>query len=129
PGEGPASLSSVATGGHAHELGEASGEGTEGPVADREAHLGDAEVAAAQQRHGALDAPGHEVAVRRFPVRRLELAAEVAGGEADARGERLDIERARVLAVDPIPYTPEQHEVAQPLVVVALPSHQAHLAV
>ena len=61
----------------AHQLGEPGAEGAQRLAADLEAHLGDAEVAAAQQRHRALDASGHQVAVRRLPVGLAELAAQV----------------------------------------------------
>ena len=54
-------------------VGEAGAEGAQRGAADREADLGDAEVATAQQRHRALDAPRHEVAVRRLAVREPEL--------------------------------------------------------
>src|SRR5918998_1081024 len=58
---------------HADEFGEAGAEGAERGAADLEADFGDAEVAATQQRHGALDAPRHEVAVRRLAVGPAEL--------------------------------------------------------
>src|SRR5438309_6854221 len=67
----------VGAGRHADQLGEARAECSERRAADRETDLGDAEVAATQQRHRTLDAPRHEVAVRRLAVRAPELAAEV----------------------------------------------------
>src|SRR6185437_1628620 len=69
---------------------------------DREAHLGDAEVAPTPQRHRAFDAPCHQVAVRRLVVGEPELAAEVAGRHVRAVGERLEVQRLRVLAVGPV---------------------------
>src|SRR5689334_24786412 len=46
---------------YANELGEARAEGAQRRAAYLEADLGDAELAAAQQRHRALDAARHEV--------------------------------------------------------------------
>src|SRR3954468_22712243 len=63
---------------HSDQLCEARAEGAERGAADLEADLGDAEVAAAQQRHRPLDAPRHQVGVRRLAVRTLELPAQVA---------------------------------------------------
>src|SRR5690242_3081785 len=51
----------VDAGRHADQFGEARAEGAQRRAADLEADLGDAEIAAAQQRHGTLDAPGHQV--------------------------------------------------------------------
>jgi len=48
--------------------------------------LGDAQVTATQQRHRALDAPRHQVGVRRLAVGDLELAAEVSGGHFGVAG-------------------------------------------
>src|SRR5215207_5523579 len=53
----------VDAGRHTHELREATAERAKRRAADLEADLGDAEVAAPQQRHRALDAARHEVAV------------------------------------------------------------------
>src|SRR5882724_3922565 len=64
---------------HADQRPEASAEGAQRRAADRETDLGDAEVATAQERHRALDAPRHEIAVRRLAIGEPELAAEVAG--------------------------------------------------
>src|SRR5439155_10187523 len=50
-----------------HQLGEARAEGPEGCTSDRKADFRHRHVAAPQERLGALDAPGHEVAIRRFP--------------------------------------------------------------
>ena len=55
---------------HPDQLGEAGAEGAQRRAADREADLGDAQVAAAQQRHRPLDAARHQVAVRRLAVGR-----------------------------------------------------------
>jgi len=68
-----------------------------------------------QQRHRALDAPGHEVAVRRLAIGEPELAAEVPGGHVRAAGKCLDVQRLRVLAVDPVPDAAEPHEVTEVL--------------
>src|SRR5919106_3932958 len=102
PGRRAHRLAPVGAGRHTDQLGEASAEGPERRAADLEADLGDAEVATAQQRHRALDAPRHEVAVRRLAVREPELAAEVPGRHVHAAGEGLDVQRPRVLAVDPV---------------------------
>src|SRR5947207_14372606 len=61
---------------HTDEFGEAGAEGAQRRAADRETDICDAEAATAQQRHRALDAPSHQVAVRRLTVREPELAAE-----------------------------------------------------
>src|SRR4029077_11744670 len=46
------------------DLGEPGAERSERGTADLHAHVGHGKVAAAQQRHGPLDPPGHQVAVR-----------------------------------------------------------------
>src|SRR5271169_143564 len=66
----------VGAGRHTDQLSEATAEGAQRRAADRETDLGDAEVATTEQRHRALDAPRHEVAVRRLAVGEPELAAE-----------------------------------------------------
>src|SRR4051812_27358667 len=53
---------------HADELCETAAEAAERRAADLEADLGDAEVPAPEQRHGALDPTGHEVAVGRLAI-------------------------------------------------------------
>jgi hypothetical protein len=67
------------------------------------------------QRHRAFDAPGHQVAVRRLAVGEPELAAEVPGRHVHAAGERLDVQRLRVLPVDPVANAAQPREVAQVL--------------
>src|SRR5436309_16137952 len=69
----------VGAGRHTDQFGEASAEGAQRRAADREADIGDAEVATTQQRHRALYAARHEVAVRRLAEGEPELAAEVPG--------------------------------------------------
>src|SRR4051794_26293155 len=101
---------------HADELREARAEGAERRAADRETDLGAAEVAATQQPHRALDPPCHEVAVRRLAEGELELAAEVPRRHVRAAGERLDVQRLRVLAVDPVAYAAQPCEVLQVLI-------------
>ena len=108
-------LAPVGAGRHADQLGEARAERAQRRAADREADLGDAEVAAPQQRHRPLDAPRHQVAVRRLAVGEPELAAEVPGRHVRAAGERLDVQRLRVLAVDPVANPAQPREVAQVL--------------
>src|SRR5262245_31088212 len=98
---------------YADQLGEARAEGAQGRATDLEADLGDAAVAAAQQRHRALDAPCHEVAVRGFAERVAELPAEMSGRHVFATGERLDVERLRVLPIDPVADPPQAGKVAQ----------------
>src|SRR3990170_2927448 len=92
----------IDAGRHTDQLGEATAEGAQRRAADGEADLGDAEVATTQQRHRALDAPRHQVAVRRLAVGEPELAAEVPGRHVRAAGEHLDVQRLRVLPVDPV---------------------------
>src|SRR6266508_4429631 len=72
-------LAPVDAGRHTDQLSEATAEGAKRRAADRETDLGDAEVATTQQRHRALDAPRHEVTVRRLAVGEPELAAELRG--------------------------------------------------
>src|SRR5215217_3889764 len=62
------SLAPIDAGRHTDQLAEASAEGAKRRAADLETDLGDAELATTQQRHRALDAPRHEVAVRRLAV-------------------------------------------------------------
>src|ERR1700710_1632703 len=113
---GPAGrLAPVGTGRYTDQLGEACAEGAQRRAADREADLGDAEVAATQQRHRALDASRHQVAVRRLAVGELELAAEVSRRHVRVAGERLDVQRLGVLAVHPIADAAESREVAEAL--------------
>src|SRR5215212_9651634 len=68
-----------------------------------------------KQRHRALDAPRHEVAVRRLAVGEPELAAEVTGRHVRAAGERLDVQRLRVLPVYPVANAAQEREVTQVL--------------
>ena len=86
----------VGAGRHPDELAEAGAEGAQRRAADLEADLGDAHVAALEQRHRALDPAGHQVAVGRLAVGRLERPAEVPGGHVGVAGERLDVQRLRV---------------------------------
>ena len=65
--------------------------------------------------HRALDAPGHQVGVRRLAVRLPELAAQVTGGHVRPARECLDVERLGVVAVDPVLDAAQPGEVAQPL--------------
>jgi hypothetical protein len=58
-------------------VGEASAEGAQRRAADRETDLGDAQGPTTQQRHRPLDAPRHQVAVRRLALGEPELASEV----------------------------------------------------
>src|SRR5690242_8582376 len=53
---------------HADQFGEAGAERAQRRAADLEADLGHAQLAAAEQRHRALYAPRHQVAVRRLAV-------------------------------------------------------------
>jgi len=69
-------------------------------------------VTTTQQRHRALDAPHHQIAVRRLAVRAPELAAEVPGRHVHAAGERLDVQRLRALPVDPVADAAQPREVA-----------------
>jgi len=57
----------------------------------------------------------YQVAVRRLAVGEPELAAEVPGRHVRAAGERLDVQRLRVLPVDPVADPAQPREVAQVL--------------
>lgn len=88
--------------GHPEAAPEAGRERSEALQPDREADLGDAVVGVAQQRRGALQAPGQQVGVRRDPEGATELAAEVGAGEAGGGGEVVDIQRLEVAGVGQI---------------------------
>src|SRR5258706_9069809 len=103
----------IDAGRHTDQLGEATAEGAERRAADREADLGDAEVATTQQRHRALDAPRHHRGVRRFAEGEPELAAEVPGRHVRTARELVDVQRLRVLPVDPVADAAQPREVAQ----------------
>ena len=94
---------SVRAGRHADQFGEARAERAERRAADGEAHVGDAQVAATQQRHRPLDAPRHQIAVRRLAVGQLELAAEVTRRHVARRGRA---PRRRAAARTPGPSGP-----------------------
>ena len=68
-----------------------------------------------RHRHRALDAPCHQVAVRRLAISEAELPAKVTSRHVHAAGERFDVQRLRVFPVDPVPDAAQQHEVAQML--------------
>ena len=74
----PCRFTPIDAGRHPNQLGEPRTEGAERRAADHETDFGDAEVAPPQQRHRPLDAPGHQIGVRRLAVGELELAAESA---------------------------------------------------
>ncbi len=59
----------------------------------------------------ALDTPRNQVAVRQLAVCESELAADVLGRHVRAAGERLDVQRLRVLPVDPITNAAQPREV------------------
>src|SRR5918994_5668079 len=61
-------LAPIDAGRHTNQLTEASAEGAKRRAANLETDLGDAELATTQQRHRALDAPRHQVGVRRLAV-------------------------------------------------------------
>src|SRR5271154_1178277 len=88
PRSGARRLAPVGAGWHADQLGEAAAEGPQRRAADGETDLRDAELAMTQQRHRALDAPRHQVAVRRLAVGAPEPAAEVPGRHVRVTGER-----------------------------------------
>ena len=103
----------VGRGGLADQLGEACAERAERRTADGQAHLGDGQVAAAQQRLRPLDAPRHQVGVRRLAVRVAELPGKVRGGHQRGPGEHGDVERARVLAVHQVAGPAQPREVRE----------------
>src|SRR5690606_2946575 len=67
----------VGTGRLTDDFGETGTERTKRGPADLEAHVGDAEVAAPQQRHRTLEPACHQVAVRRLAEGFPEAAREV----------------------------------------------------
>jgi hypothetical protein len=115
PRRRPRRLAPVGAGRHTDQLGEAAAEGAQRRAADREADLGDTEVATTQQRHRALDASRHQIAIRRLAVGAPELAAEVPGRHIHAAGERLDVQWVDVLPVDPVANPAQPRKVAQVL--------------
>ena len=98
---------------HPDQLGKAGAEGTQGRATDLETNVGDASVAPPQQGHRTFDSPCHQIAVRRFSVGEPELAAEVPGRHVRGAGERLDVERLRVLPVDAVADAAQPYEVVQ----------------
>src|SRR3954451_7175298 len=82
-----------------HELREPRAEGTQRRAADRDADLSDGEVAATQQRLGALDAAGHQVAVGRLTVGAAELPGEVRRRHERSAGKGGHVERLVVVAI------------------------------
>src|SRR5450755_567642 len=121
-------LAPVGAGRHADQFGEASAEGAQRRAANRETDLGDAEVATTQQRHRALDPPRHQVAVRRLAVGEPELAAEVPGRHVRAAGERLDVERLRILPIDPVANATQPRKITQVLRLGRCARHARRLA-
>jgi hypothetical protein len=82
---------------------------------DCETYFCDGELADAKQRHGALDSPGHQVAVRRFAVGQLELPGQMARRHVYPAREGFHVEGLGVVAVHPIAHPAQQREVAQSL--------------
>src|SRR4051794_29910577 len=113
-----ARIAAIGAGRHTDQLGETSAESAQRRTANLEADLGDAEVTTTQQGHRALDAPRHQVAVRRLAVGAPELAAEVPRRHVRIPCQRLDVQRLGVLSVDPVADPAQLREVAQ-----ALPVH------
>ncbi len=66
---------------------------------DRVADVGDLAVGRAQQRRGALEAPGQQIGMRGVAERAAELADEVRAREAGLAGHVLDSERLGVVRV------------------------------
>jgi hypothetical protein len=58
-----------------------------------------------QQRHRALDAPRHQIGVRRLAVGEPELPAEMPGGHVRAAGERFHVQRLGIFPVDAVANT------------------------
>jgi len=119
----------VGAGRHTDQLGETRAEGAQRRAAHREADLGDTEVATAQKRHGAFDAPGHQVPLRRLAVGEPELPAEVPGRHVRAAGERLDIQRLCILPIDPVADPAQPGKVAQVLRLGGSASHPCSLSI
>ena len=78
----------------------------------------------AQERHRALDAPRHQVAAGRLAVGPTELAAEVPGRHVRIPGERLDVQRPRVLAVGAVADAAKPSEVAEVFRCGGFPGHR-----
>ena len=129
PRGGARLVAPVGAGRHADQLGETGAEGAQRRAAHRETNLGDTEVATAQQRHRALDAPRHQVPVRRLAVGAPELPAEVPSGHVRAAGERLDIQRLRILPVDPVTNPAQPGKVAQVLRLGGSAGHLGSLSI
>ena len=84
-------------------------------AADLETDLGDAEISAAQQRHRPLDPPRHQVSIRRLSVGQAELPAQMPRRHVHIAREGLDIQRFRVLAIDPVADAPQPREITETL--------------
>lgn len=97
---------------HTDKFGEAGAERSERGAAHGEARIGDGHVAAAEQRHGTLDSPRHQIRIGRLAVVETKLTAEMTGGHVNAAGKRFDVERLRILPVHPIAHTAQQRKIA-----------------
>ena len=67
------------------------------------------------------------VAVRRFAVGEPELAAEMSGRYVRVASERLDVQRMRMLSVDPVANSAQTREVVQMRLQGGPASHTKHI--
>src|SRR5205823_6121749 len=67
--------------------------------ANREADLRDRVIGVAEQRGGALQAPGEQVGVRRFAEGSPKLTAEMGAGEPGGASEVVHVERLEIARV------------------------------
>src|SRR2546430_1125326 len=97
-----------------HQFGEAGAERAEGSGADGHAHVGDTQVAPAQEGLRALDPPGHQVVVRRLAVGGAELPGEVRRGHVRGPAQRGYVQRPGVFPVDQVTGTSQVPEFVGP---------------
>jgi hypothetical protein len=94
------------------ELAEAPAERAQAGETHRQAHVGDRQLAGAQQRLGPLDPPGEQVLVGRLAVCLPVAPREVRGRHRRGPGHRRHVERPRVLAVDQVARAAQVDELA-----------------
>lgn len=110
------------------QLGESGAECTERIESNLETDVGDAEISTPQQRHGTLDAPGHQIGVRGFTVCSLKFPTEVAGRHVCSRGKIIHSQGVGELPVDAVTDFPEPNDVAEVVITGVVGGHDMILA-
>lgn len=118
----------VGAGRYPDKFGKPGAEGPQGRTTDGEAYVCDGHIGLPQERHCPFYPPGHQVTVGRLAVGAAKLPAEVAGGHVDATGQGFNIERLRILPVNPVPDPPKQRKVAKALGISRIGGHLRDIA-